>query len=176
MRQGWSIIIFGGAVAAIGFPGYLPTVGPAPLSLASRAALFNPSLLKPLMPAAAESNAADDRSQLPKTGGADLVLAAAKPALTNGPPVVNSVTPPLIVLPPAPSASASPLSVLANQDTNTPAVTPQMLVPFFVSRLANSTNTAGLSVVVPVGFAPPSPSPPPSSSATYQSPPAPTRP
>ena len=175
MRYEWAIMVFGWAAAAAAFPGYLPTVGPLPLRFASPPATFNPSLLKPLTPPVPESNAASDRSHPPETGAAKEVPVVPKPGLTNGPPIVNLVTPPLTEPPAVPTTSVSPLAVLVNLDTNAPTVTPQMLVPFFVSRLPNATNTAGLSVVLPVGFAPPSPSPSPSSSAIYQSPPAPIR-
>jgi hypothetical protein len=177
MRYDWGIIVFGWVATAAAFPGYLPTVGPLPLRFATPAAPFNPALLKPLTPPAPEPKAESDRSPPSQTGAAQEAPVVLNPGLTNGLPTVNSEMPPLTEPPPAPIASVSPLSVLVNLDTtNAPPVTPQMLVPFFVSRLSNSTNGAGLSVVLPVGFAPPSPSPPPSSSATYQSPPAPVRP
>jgi hypothetical protein len=105
------------------------------------------------------------------------VVAAVNPAATNNPPVVDVAPPPASETPTVASASPNPFAALVTTDTNAPAVTPQMLVPFLVQRLGNTTtNGSGLSVVMPVGFAPPSSPPPPSSSATYLSPPAPSRP
>jgi hypothetical protein len=177
MRYDWGIMVFGWAAAAAAFPGYLPTVGPIPLRFATPAAPLNPALLKPLTPPAPEPMAASDRSHPSETGAAQEAPVVLQPGLTNGLPMVNSEPPPPTEPPPPPTVSVSPLSVLPTLDTaNAPPVTPQMLVPFFVSRFSNATNTAGVSVVLPVGFAPPSPSPPLSSSATYQSPPAPVLP
>ena len=141
------------AVSATAGPGYLPTVGPAPLR-------FQP----PPPPTAVEPVdlpplAVTEPPAKPTTHGAE----AAEPTSPPSPPV-DPGTPSLeqAALEPPPAAPMVPLP---------PPVPGPMAAQMFLQYFTGhaGTNSMGLSVFAPVGFVPPLPlSAPPSSTATFQ--------
>lgn len=161
--------------------GYLPAVGPAPLRF--RAEVDGaPFVLPPLAPpdppfvksketntveavtpttATPETNTVTNEAvetvSVPDTNtmaqpmivDTNGVLSASAAVTTNVPPAVAN--PPVFI---APSAGAAPMS-------------PQMLLQFFRDRSGSNTTT---TIVAPVGFTPPAPAIPPSSTATFNRP------
>jgi len=150
--------------------GYLAKVGPVPLRFLPR--ITKIGVLPPL----------PDGSSTP----------ASNPQIPNPPPQSDSATAPQSATPPAqiPADPASPLSdapadqspdsllpVIENpapDPASTPhsandllVVTPQMLIEYF-KPVGSSTNNAGVSVLGPVNFTPPTPAVAPSSRAVYK--------
>lgn len=160
--------------------GYLPAAGPAPLRF--RAEVDGaPFVLPPLAPPdppfvkskpdetntveaataatvtntitneAVETMSTPDINTVAQPLAVDTnsVLSASAAVTTNVPPAVTS--PPVFI---APGAGAAPMS-------------PQMLLQFFRDRSGSNTTT---TIVAPVGFTPPAPAIPPSSTATFNRP------
>jgi hypothetical protein len=151
------------ALSAAAGPGYLPTVGPAPVRFETPAPpVVAPVALPPLV--FIEPRPATDTNE------------TVAPAVPTGPVVATTEA---ASAPVEPSILISPLGPLepAGGATNSPAapadtevVAPQMLLKYF-TRPAG-TNSAGVSIFAPVGFVPPQPLVPPSSSATFQTTPS----
>jgi hypothetical protein len=64
---------------------------------------------------------------------------------------------------PPPVAQPAPPQIPVEAPQTEPAVSPEMLLRYFTRQ----TNGSGVSVIAPIGFTPPAPTPPPSSTATY---------
>lgn len=154
-RFSWFVGWLGLAVGpwAVAGPGYLPTVGPAPLRFADPVVLTAARV--PLPPLEADARIAT----VPPTP----------------PPETKAIPPPVELEPPPPArlvpagntaATAPPPPDAAPPSLENTLFSPQMLLPYFTS---SGTNAAGVSVLIPLNFQPPLPSArPPSSSATYE--------
>lgn len=151
------------------FPGYLPRGGPTPLRFMLPAPVLAQASLPPLVVTPPDP----------------------APPPTNAPPPAPTVPPPISL--PADAQTAPPVAPeqkaqtmpeagpppppppgFAVPDHNSPAlITPRSLLQYFLPG-QDATNSP--AYMIPMGFAPPLPSAPPSSSATYNSPPGPTPP
>lgn len=145
-------------------PGYLPTVGPAPLRfeipappVVAPAALPPLVFIEPRRPADADETVASASPATPAPG----VPAATPTAPATSPAESSVLVSPLGPLEPFAAATNSP-AVTSDSEV----VAPQMLLKYFVRPAG--TNSAGVSIFAPVGFVPPQPLTPPSSSATFQ--------
>jgi len=149
------------ALCATASPGYLPTVGPAPLRFETPAPLATvPVVLPPLVfieprPAAGtnETVASASPTNGPNTEAAEV--------MTPGPaeiPILASPLGPLVPIGVPTNPPAAPF--------DTEVVAPQMLLRYFMHPVG--TNSAAISAFAPVGFVPPQPLAPPSSSATFE--------
>jgi len=151
---GWLVV----ALCASAGPGYLPIVGPPALRFAPPPPP-PPAVVTPLPPLAIVE---------PRPTSPDVEPPA--PVVDSA----NALVDPVLVDPFAPVAEP-----LAAPVTNAPSATapqtlvPQMFMKYFMG--GTGTNATGVSIFSPVGFVPPLPIVPPSSSATFQTAP-PTKP
>jgi hypothetical protein len=149
------------ALCATAGPAYLPTVGPPAIRFEKPAPVpaESPVLLPPLSfiePRPAVPSA-EPASPLAQPGP----LAPAEPAN----PLVD-VAPLDSVLPPNAPATVMDPSATNAALPDPSALAPQMFMKYFTGR--PGTNGNGVSIYAPVGFVPPLPVAPPSSSASFQ--------
>lgn len=141
------------------FPGYLPRVGPSPLRFLLPAPVLAQASLPPLAMSDPEPAAPDTNSP---------------PLVISPPPETTQPAPPEKTAEPAPEPNP-PTAALPDFSipglSQSPLLTPRSLLHYFLPA-QNGTNSP--TYVIPMGFAPPLPSPPSSSSSTYNSPAGPT--
>ena len=138
-------------------PQYLPAVGPPALRFASPAPP-PPASVVALPPLAVVEPSPPPLADPPPP--AESTNAVAEPILID-PFAVPQITEPVVV-----SATNVTFAVQAEPET----LVPQMFMRYFIG--GSGTNAPGVSVFSPVGFVPPLPIVPPSSSATFQTVPA----
>ena len=145
------------ALCATAGPGYLPKVGPPPVRFErpTPAPAEPPVVLPPL--AVIE----------PRPTSPQLDTAVPAPVTPNEPvhPVESAPPSEALITPERPALMMEPPS------TNTVAIDqgilgPQMFMKYFTGQ--PGTNGSGISIFAPVGFVPPLPATPPSSSASFQ--------
>lgn len=147
------------ALCAAAGPGYLPTVGPAPVRFETPAPLVEATVPLPPLVFIEPRPATDTVTAASPTSPAPNVTSAAP---TETPTSASAESSVFI----SPLGPPEPTGVATNAPADTEVVAPQMLLKYF-TRPAG-TNSAGISVFAPVGFVPPQPLAPPSSSATFQ--------
>ena len=143
------------ALRASAGPGYLSVVGPSALRFASPPAP-PPAVLVPLPPlAAVEPHPTSPAAEsLPPV--ADPTSAAVEPVLIDP-----------FAVPPVPEALPTPATnITYAAPVESEPLVPQMFMKYFIGGAG--TNANGVSIFSPVGFVPPLPIVPPSSSATFQ--------
>ena len=147
------------ALRASAGPGYLPVVGPPALRFETpRPAPLAP--LIPLPPLITIEPRPDPSANDSPSPGPDLSNAAFNSVLTD-PFAVPEIAGPV----PTPATSVAP-----SAPAETETLVPQMFMKYFTGR--TGTNLSGVSLYAPVGFVPPLPIVPVSSSATFQTTPA----
>jgi hypothetical protein len=157
MRQsGWVGLLVVAQCASAG-PQYLPAVGPPALRFQTPAPPppANPVALPPLVVVEPRPTPLADPPP-----PAESTNAVAEPILFD-PFAVPQVSEPIVV-----PATNVTFAVQAEPET----LVPQMFMRYFIG--GTGTNAAGVSIFSPVGFEPPLPIVPPSSSATFQTVPA----
>ena len=133
------------AFAVSAGPGYLPTIGPAPLRF--RAELPPAvNVVKMPLPPPAPAPAAPPPSSTTPTAAADIPTNAAPAA---APVLLTATNPPV-----------TPEAVPASSE---PRISPEMLLKYFTP----SPNRPASGVIAPLDFAPPATAKPASSTATY---------
>lgn len=142
------------ALCASAGPGYLPVVGPPALRFAPLPPP-SPDVLVPLPPLAAVEPRPDSSAVEPLPPAAT-TNAVADPVLSD-PFAVPPIAEPL------PTAAAD---VPNGAPVESQPLVPQMFMKYFIG--GTGTNASGVSIYPPVGFVPPLPIVPPSSSATFQ--------
>lgn len=165
--------------------GYLCSIGPATLRFEAPADPAFKAALPPLamndLPATNEvrmASALPAPSPTPPAQTAATIqpqppASAPSPALP-APPAPQPLEPQILDLGPTPAANPGQMpwpQAVFNPPPNTPPggiVSPQMLVPLFIQN--QSTNSARITTIAPITFAPPVPNQPLSSSATYLTP------
>jgi len=161
LRRLSPVSLLAATLCAAAGQGYLPVVGPPAVRFEKPApAPTEPPLMLPLL------TVIEPRPTVPPTEPSVTLqqpgpLAPSEPAnpvvdLTPLDPVVAPVGPALVMDPLATAAPPPDTSVLA----------PQMFMRYFTGQ--PGTNGNGISIFAPVGFVPPLPVPPPSSSASFQ--------
>lgn len=146
------------AMCATAGPGYLPVVGPPALRFKPPASFVaEPVPLPPL--AIVEPQAAVPASDLTETIPS---LPAADSTNAPAPTPLDLIVLAPLAGPLAPDAT----NVTAVVQTEPEVLVPQMFMKYFTGRVG--TNSSGVSIYAPVGFVPPLPIAPPSSSATFQ--------
>jgi len=153
------------ALSATAGEGYLPTVGPAPVRFETPAPPAPVTVAFPPLVFIEPRPLTDTNETVAPASPAESV-----PNLPGAAP--TEVTPP----PPAevtifvsPLGPLEPTGVATNSlaaPAETEVIAPQMLLKYFMRPAG--TNSAGVSIFAPVGFVPPQPLAPPSSSATFQ--------
>lgn len=151
------------ALSATAGQGYLPTVGPAPVRFETPAPPAPVTVaLPPLI--FIEPRPLTDTNE---------TVASASPAAATEPgaaPTETATSPPaettVLVSPLGPLESIGVTTNPLAPPVDTEVIAPQMLLKFFMRPAG--TNSAGVSIFAPVGFVPPQPLAPPSSSATFQ--------
>lgn len=143
------------ALCASAGPGYLPVVGPPALRFASPPPP-SPAVLAPLPPLAVVEPRPYAPTGEPPPLTADPTSAAAEPVLID-PFAVPPVAEPL----PTPATNVTYAVPVESEP-----LVPQMFMKYFIG--GTGTNANGVSIFSPVGFVPPLPIVPPSSSATFQ--------
>ena len=161
LRQLSPVGLLAAALCATAGQGYLPIVGPPAVRFEKPAPVPTepPLVLPPLT--VIEPRPIVPPAESPVTPPQPGPLAPSEPAnpvvdLTPLDPVASSAGPALVMDPLATNAPPVDTSVLA----------PQMFMKYFTGQ--PGTNGNGVSIFAPVGFVPPLPVPPPSSSASFQ--------
>ena len=156
MRWPGPVCALAAAMCATAGPGYLPLVGPPPLRFEApppRAA--EPFILSPLA-------FVEPRPAVPLVE--PLTSITPTPSLdtniTAPPPPSPNLTTPL------PGAEPTPANAIVAAPSFIEPLGPQLFMKYFTGR--HGTNSTGISIYSPVGFVPPTPIAPPSSSATFQ--------
>ena len=149
------------ALAATAGPGYLPTVGPPAVRFEkpAPATAESPLVLPPLVviePRPAVPSA-DPANPLAQPGP----LAPSEP----GNPLIDVAPLDSVAAPNAPMMTMDPSATNAAQ-IDPSVLAPQMFMKYFTGR--PGTNGNGVSIYAPVGFVPPLPVAPPSSSASFR--------
>jgi len=155
MRPSISVGLLAVALCASAAPGYLPVVGPPALRFAPPSPP-PPAVLVPLPPLAVVEPRPVLPAVEPLPSAADSTSSAAQPVLIDPfglPPVAE----------PLPTLSTNVTYVVPVESE---PVVPQMFMKYFTGGAG--TNANGVSIFSPVGFVPPLPIVPPSSSATFQ--------
>jgi hypothetical protein len=142
------------ALCASAGPGYLPVVGPPPLRFAPLSPP-SPAVLTSLPPLAVVEPRPDPSAVEP------LPPATATNAAVGPVPTDPFAAPPVAVPLPTPATNV-PYGVPVESQP----LVPQMFMKYFIG--GTGTNANGVSIYPPVGFVPPLPIVPPSSSATFQ--------
>jgi hypothetical protein len=143
------------ALCASAGPGYLPVVGPPALRFAPLPPPPSPAVLIPLPPLAVVEPRPDPSAVEP--------LPPATASNTTADPVSTDpfAAPPIAE--PLPTAATN---VPNGVPVESQPLVPQMFMKYFIG--GTGTNANGVSIYPPVGFVPPLPLVPPSSSATFQ--------
>jgi hypothetical protein len=155
------------ALSATAGQGYLPTVGPAPVRFETPAppapvmVALPPLVFIEPRPLTDTNETVASTSPAAATAPPNLPGAAPTEATTSSPAEVTVFVSPLGPLEPTGVATNS---LAAPAETE--VIAPQMLLKYFMRPAG--TNSAGVSIFAPVGFVPPQPLAPPSSSATFQ--------
>jgi hypothetical protein len=144
------------AVSVAAGPGYLATVGPPALRFERAPAPPSGTALA-FPPASAEP-----RSSSPDEKPSPLVAPQASVETTNAAPALSPLEPSLLGI--SPESSPGDLSTRVSPETGFPG--PQLWLKYFIGP--PGTNSTGAVILSPVGFVPPLPFIPPSSSATFQ--------
>jgi len=145
------------AVCATAGPGYLPTAGPAALRFERPPPppAGAPMILMPLP-------VIEPRATVPSGEPTPPTASSSSMATTNSNPPLGLLDPNIILLTPEASSTNS----VTDPAPESEFIAPQMFMKYFTGR--PGTNSTGASVFTPVGFVPPLPVAPPSSSATFQ--------
>ena len=145
--------------------GYLPAVGPSPLRFQSPPARVIAIALPPLQMGTEEPPAPPVPVDIAPVEIAvtPLAPAVAQPATSNA--IAPTPTPTATNVVTAIAANRAP-TVIVPETEAAPVVSPQMLLQFFQTKAASSTNRE-VSVMTPLGFNPARPAPTPSSTAAY---------
>lgn len=171
------VLLAAAAVSAAADTPYLPASGPVPLRFSHPVVRKTSGLqLPPLAtvdprppektpPATSHTNTAANPPPDPHAARSVSEPAGSTNATATGPIPTGSEP---IVVPPQFSPVVTNGIEVVRPDTEN--LTPQMFMRFFTGR--PGTNSSGLSIIAPMPFVPPAP-PAPSSTATYQSTPAP---
>ena len=151
------------AGSAMGGPGYLPAVGPAPVWFQTPSRVVPVVLWPPLLQP--EQQTVKCEAQMTN---APAVEAPGMEPLTNAiPPSATAASSP--AAPPLPPEMVIPFALPARSQPNQATdgvVDPQVLLNYLLSV---STNEPGAKVIMPVFIPPAPPQPYPSSHATYES-------
>lgn len=141
---------------------YLPVVGPAPLRFST------PPIQKPLavrLPPLPTILPQAANSELPPVAENPPSSQAPTPVETSPPALGQLTAEPVVPVPGQYAPVVSNGVEVVRTDVQYENLTPQMFMRFFTGR--PGTNGPGLSVISPMPFVPPAPSPP-SSTATFQ--------
>ena len=142
--------------------GYLPVVGPPALRFQLPPVLVTNQIILPPL-AVIEPRPPEDNAPTPNPSS------LAGDAMNQAPnsPLLDPLAIPPVIGP----LAAGTTNVIIVTPSDPDGISPQMFMRYFTGR--QGTNAAGIAIVPPLGFIPPVPIVPPSSSATFQTTPPP---
>jgi hypothetical protein len=146
------------AVGATAAQGYLPVVGPPPLRFQlPPVTVANQVILPPLAVVEPPPNEPEANAPGP--------ILPSIPVDSTNPASPTTLLDPLALTPGAPAPVAGTTNVVTVNPSQPEAINPQVFMKYFAGQ---GTNAAGVITLPPIGFVPPVPIVPPSSSATFQ--------